>query len=271
MNLGLDLSSSTAKIIRALEHVDTLEAELRAWLKVTPTYGLRFDITAETGWCSVMLTPQKGVVEPRFGVLLGDVVHNLRSALDYVVASLVEASNSTLVARHKFPIYADKTRYLKEVGTPAAPRSTGPLGGVRFGGELIESVQPYKRQPEPRVVQLWAVHRLSNADKHRQLTTSVTIPMPSGPIEFDHNGRVLGIVEYEEISDWSPHEDHEIARLKFDRPLPTYIRPKGTISMGVLFTTGPFGDDPDPLAIQVHTLRETCDYVRTIVNLFKTI
>jgi hypothetical protein len=271
MSLNLDLLASKAKVTRALEHVDTLEVELRTFLRENAMYRVSFKLDSNTGWCSVTLASEK-VAEPRLPVLLGDAVQNLRSALDYVVAALIEASNAALTTQHQFPIFAREAEYLKKVGPPTATKPNGPLGGICYGAHLIESLQPYKRQPNPKADQLWAVHRFSNADKHRQLATRVDIPLTEGadPIEFMHDGTLVERVDFEEVSDWTPDGEHEIGRLRFD-PMPTYLKPNSNLPVGILFTTGPFGNEPDTPAIEVRSLRETCEYVGTVVDLFETI
>lgn len=270
MSLGLDLTAARSKVSRAIEHTDTLDSELTPWCIGNPAYSFRFSaIDRATGWCSMFLVPTN-VSEPRFGVIFGDVVHNLRSALDYVVSALVEASGATLTTRHQFPIFIDAAKYQSEVGPVASPRPKGPLGGVVHGVGLIEQLQPYKRHPEPRADQLWAVHRFSNADKHRQTATRLPIPL-EGPLDITFDGTLVEKDETIEIPNWVPEEESEIARLRFDPPVVRNLRAIGRMSMAMLFVTGPFGPDPDPIAIEVASLRETCDYVGTVVEQFETL
>ena len=83
MTLGLDLSPSEAKLERAIPQPE----------------------------------------EPRFGIIVGDIMHNLRSALDYIVTALVNQSRTRLTTSHQFPIYLDSTKFARTVGV-ARTRST---------------------------------------------------------------------------------------------------------------------------------------------------
>ncbi len=210
------------------------------------------------------------VSESRFGVIFGDVVHNLRSALDYIVTALVDASGVSLTSRHQFPIYIDEQKFLDEVGPARSPKRNGPLGGIVHGVGVIEQIQPYKRDPEPRADQLWGIYRFSNADKHRQIAARLPIPLP-GAITINYRGRLAEKVDVEEVSEWDPEEECELARLRFDPPVAENLEATGKMSMAMMFVTGPFGADPDPVAIEVANLRRTCDYVRTIVEQFGTL
>jgi hypothetical protein len=268
VTIGLDLTVAKAKVARAREHLDLLNTELTATLREKGAYSFRFsEVDPDSGWCSMFLSPS-ALPEPRFGILLGDFIHNLRSALDYIVTELVQASNARLTMSHQFPIFVDEAGYIAAIGTPQAPKASGPLGGVIYGRELIESLQPYKRRPEPRADQLWCVYRFSNTDKHRYIATRIVVPL--GPaVDISYNGTLVEKVDIEEISDWSPDTEHEVARLRFDPPYARNLRAHGTMPVAVLFSTDPFGSGPDAVAAHVMALSETCDYISTILDLFE--
>ena len=172
--------------------------------------------------------------------------------------------------QHQFPIFVDANQYAQKVGTRTAAKTKGPLGGVTHGLGMIEQLQPYNRQPEPRADQLWGIYRFSNADKHRQIATRVPVPLPK-PIDFDFNGRLVDKDETIEIPKWVPEEPFEIARLRFDPPMATNLRVRGKMALAVVFTTGPFGNDPDPVAIEMAVLRDICEYVAAVVGQFEAI
>jgi hypothetical protein len=99
--------------------------------------------------------------EPRLGIILGDFMHNLRSALDYIVAALVRENPGALIRRQQFPIFDDHANYAN--GAP------GMLSGVIHGRDIIESLQPFKRTP-PHDDPLFILNHFSNADKHRLIS-----------------------------------------------------------------------------------------------------
>ncbi len=93
-NLHLDLSSSRAKLARASEHLDVFEREGAAALKERNPCSFHVgDINRDTGWVSIYLEVRE-LREPHLGVILGDVMHNLRCALDYIVTALVDKAGA---------------------------------------------------------------------------------------------------------------------------------------------------------------------------------
>lgn len=264
---SLDLASSDAKIDRAFEHLETLETDVRAaWAESGP-YSVRFsEVDPETGWCEVSLVPAPEI--PRFGVIMGDLMHNLRSALDYIVTALVDATDGVTLSRHhQFPIFSNPADYLAKVGDPAAaPAVFGPLRHLVLGTGLIEQLQPYKANPDPREDPMWHIHRFSNADKHRKITTLLAIPLGSFDIAFE--GTVFERDHIVEITDWKPYEEAVIERLRFDPPIARNLRVTGPMTVNYAFSTPAFGPEGEH-GIHGQLLRKCCDHVRMVVDMFK--
>ncbi len=113
-------------------------------------------------------------VRARISILAGEVVHHLRSCLDYIVWELAgSGSKAQQAASLKFPILDRKPvekewwrRFERKItGVPPRPR------------QLIESLQPYHR-PEailtgPLNHPLMVIHDLDRIDKHRQLGIAI--------------------------------------------------------------------------------------------------
>jgi hypothetical protein len=125
------------------------------------------EIDPNTGWCDVFGRAEE-IEEPKLSVIAGDYIHNLRSALDYVVTALAYASNAKLRESHQFPIFTSRSAYTVTVGTPAKAKRGGPLHGVIHGLDLVAEVQPYHQQPDAQLHPLALINRFSNTDKHRQ-------------------------------------------------------------------------------------------------------
>lgn len=266
MTLGLDLSSAEAKVARAKAHLKTLDRKMTAFIKEGGAYQFRFDLDIKTGWCSVVMVPGE-IAKQGFGVIFGDIMHNLRSALDYIVTALVDASGAKLTTGHQFPIYRAKTTYMNNVGPWSNPKAGGPLAGIKVGTRVVQDLQPYHRQPQPRSDPLWHVHRFSNADKHREVSTMVPVPMP-GSIEIKYNGIVVESVVIDEIPDWLPTKEFEIHRMRFDPPYATDLRVEGQMNVGVGFMTGAFAAEPWH-GVTFKAVGETCNHVGMVVNTFK--
>ena len=270
MVLNLDLSASRAKVARAKENYKLLDDEIRtAWKKDGP-YDIRFsDVDKETGWCDVTLVPKPQ--DPRFGVLAGDVVHELRSALNYVITALVDASEVELTTNHIYPIFIDRAIYADRVGSNVAAKDGGPLHKVIYGLGLIEQTQPYHREPDPRADPLWLVHRFDNADKHRQIAGLLSIPADRAGLTLHFKGHVVEtqIIPSVEIN-WALDAEVVIHRMRFDPPVATDFRAEGPIKIIVGFTVPPFGNEPIH-SVYREGLDAACDYVETLLEQFATL
>lgn len=81
------LDDAWARLDRAGEHIDALKAEIRRFGDSRP-YSVTGDPDLKSGEYVLRIKPK----EPprRIGVLIGDVLSNLRPALDYLVGALAK-------------------------------------------------------------------------------------------------------------------------------------------------------------------------------------
>jgi hypothetical protein len=155
------------KIIRAYDHLKALNAEIDAALAGQPNAVIG-QIEPETG--DKVYRAQITWQPPReWGLLLGDCVHNLRSALDHMVWDLVLLNGGTPDSNTEFPIYWDGTKYgLKG-------QAERKLKGVSAQAtDLIEQSQPY-HAPVPCSHPLWVLHELDVIDKHHSILLTASI------------------------------------------------------------------------------------------------
>ena len=106
----------------------------------------------------------------RLGLLVGDIIHNMRASLDHLVWQLALLTTPTPNARTEFPIYLD-----------AQPASSGRSAFKREGQakirdipqtaqSVIESKQPYHAS-DPEHTPIWLLHTLDIEDKHKLIPT----------------------------------------------------------------------------------------------------
>jgi len=259
MALGLDLSGSTAKVARAKEHFESLQGELSEIQSQRNPYEAILDRKGKSSTYSLVLHAGN-FNEPRLGIILGDLVHNLRSALDYIVIALAEKSGISVTKDHQFPICDDERDYKGLI--------TRMLAGITYGLDEIANVQPFKRTP-PQHDALFAINYFSNSDKHRIISEYVPI---IGPITGHLSPKNL-IVK----SKWFPpplylrsNQDFEIAQvtLRLGRGEITF---KGNISVAVHFGAPPFGKRIKGLGAPHGFFKHCCDHVAMIVDLFKAL
>lgn len=231
MTPGLDLSSSHAKVKRAADHLETLNRELRANIHESHPYSIVPDFNKENGWLSLKFKPEPA--DLGFSVVLGELIHDLRSALDHIVSALVAANGATLTIRHQFPIYTDETTFDNRVGTAASPKRD--LEGITFGFDEIRRIQPFVLKPNPSAAALALLQRLSNSDKHRLLVMFTAIPeRHEVRVSYDA-GQIIDHWEPTGHIMWEPQVETEFLRLRFAQPYPTKINPEADLEMGLWF------------------------------------
>jgi hypothetical protein len=103
----------------------------------------------------------------RWSLIVGDCVHNLRSALDHLVYQLVIASGVTPKERNnlQFPICFKPSQWETNGGSKL-------LGMKPEWQRAVENLQPHKRRNEPTIAgqhPLEVIATLDNTDKHREL------------------------------------------------------------------------------------------------------
>ena len=156
--------SAKLKLGRAEEHIKTLETNVGEFFKTKP-YRLDTEIKSDPG--EFIIQARLEDAPPKhLGLLIGDALHNLRSALDHIAFDLAGRPTNENVAREiEFPIFTDRSVYQ----TQSPKRLVGIAEGAKT---IIEGLQPYNRPrldgaglPYPLAV----LYELSNRDKHREL------------------------------------------------------------------------------------------------------
>ena len=109
----------------------------------------------------------------RLGLLLGDFVHNLRSALDNLVCQLAYLGGADSCQMTQFPICDTAALFAKNL-------KRGRLAGLRPEHvAMIERFQPYQGQHMTHIA-LRAVRDFDNIDKHKAIhaTLAALDPRP---------------------------------------------------------------------------------------------
>ena len=125
-----------------------------------------------------------------FSLLIGDALHNLRSALDALAYSFAVAFTKPLPKEiansSEFPVFGDEDgkgipgvgntmfHQTSKKGDPVPGSGLFKIRGCDPGVQtIIEGLQPYKRGNAFRSHPLWVLHDLDRISKHRLLHTTV--------------------------------------------------------------------------------------------------
>jgi hypothetical protein len=157
----LALDGPLAKLDRAAEHLNALDFGCRLFLQTKPYY-LTAEYEPEVG-CHVVRIRIRRQVPLALGVVVGELVHSLRSALDQAVWLIACRSNPVetlweekIARKIAFP-FADQRKTFEAHGVMAYIADDAKA--------VLDKAQPY--QGTDRAMALADVNRLWNIDKHR--------------------------------------------------------------------------------------------------------
>jgi hypothetical protein len=173
-----DFDSAWLKWAWAARYADTLQTDIAEFIgSVDPaelvTSRTEYDATRH---CVVLRVDTFQPPPRRWGLRLGDVAHNFRSALDHVAWALVTRGRTppdVLTAAEQrgvyFPICATNKDFNSMVFPPGNRRSRLP-GAHRRDIAIVRRYQPYSRGESKASIQcLTPLARLASADKHREI------------------------------------------------------------------------------------------------------
>jgi hypothetical protein len=184
--MPLDLSSSVQKVMRALLHFDALQTEMgRSANRAKRRPAIAEPKRQRDGMSIVFYAHGLEMPKPIVALMLGDILHNLRSALDHLAWQLVLNGSDPKPehpTRVQFPIYSVGRSKSKKKLT-FTNRVKWHLPGVGAPQRaFVDRYQPYHRGQDT----LALLARLSNTDKHRMLN-----PIRRNTTQFDPHAVVV--------------------------------------------------------------------------------
>jgi hypothetical protein len=157
------LDGVKAKLGRAEAHLNELNLEIRSWLSTSARTrdGIAPNPEDKRKYVSAML---KATKPPDWiSLIVGDVLYNLRSALDHLVCQLAIRNGREDRCRcTQFPIFKSTPKKMSDFRDYIRPAGQDAM-------TIIEGLQPYKRGDEETAAaeDLWVLSELNNIDKHR--------------------------------------------------------------------------------------------------------
>jgi hypothetical protein len=216
----INLDGVRAKIARAGEHRNALHNEIRAYFDSKP-YALRKQVNDERTRWSVTMDILREPNAQRFGLIFGDSIHNIRSALDHLFFAIADGQPGSASV---------KTRSRREWKFPIAGAAPGFAGiANKIGGHVpaavwaaIEREQPYNRTDPAEAMLIRMVSKLDIADKHHQLPVMMAASPRSGWVNMQNaRGQVEMIIDLHFMMGIaSPQSGAEIAILTVGEPSP---------------------------------------------------
>jgi hypothetical protein len=176
------LDGPRAKIERADRQTKTLHVYTKGFFRRHPYGVVKAEFDKKAGRYSLRVSSVPPAFPDRWGVLIGEIAHNLRSALDGLAWQLALLKTDRPYERTAFPIYKVGHTKRRGRGSNLVPSFWGKGDGLRLMQDIpkrfwtrIESFQPYKRGNRGRHSPLFLLEELNNTDKHRLITLVATI------------------------------------------------------------------------------------------------
>jgi hypothetical protein len=209
------------KIERAKEHINDLYLQSREFSNTDP-YSILVEENAEAGY-SVLKISMDNVAPDRMLLTVGDAIHNLRSALDFVMSDIEFDTTAARDPHTSFPIR--DTWQGMVAACNGGLKQKAPKAVLNF---IVNSVQPYKGGiGEP----LWALHALDIEDKHRLLIAKKDITHVRTVYCKDGRGEHFTVTEWAMIHphvSFYPCIGHQNVQ----------VTDKGKASFGIVFGDG---------------------------------
>lgn len=260
------LDGPIAKLDRAKTHLHTLHKSVGAYKR---TKSHEFPVTKfdpETGEKVLSLRILKHPKNPEWGLILGDVIHNLRAALDHLVWQLVILNGEKPRRQNAFPIIGTKSEYWEvSKGHSESVRDYRLRGVAEDHRAFIDIVQPFIAGDDPQTA-LVHLSWLSNTDKHRVIHGGFVLTEEPSLDMLDVTTSKPGGVPVEVGGEWGRLKDG--AEVLWFRPL----EPDADVSMNAKIPTYiAFGDSERqyPQEAIVRIFNWVSDYVRGFEPIFR--
>ena len=168
-SITVSLDGCRAKLDRSLEHLDSLQSEYDPWFgdgrDIIET--AEIDEPAADGGPPWLVSRCTRVIrEPpaRWGLIVGDALHNMRAALDHLACRLVELAGNAPSRSTAFPIW-DRDPYANRADQERYERALA--GMMEVHADAITQLQPYQDPSSEQSAKLIALAVLDNLDKHQ--------------------------------------------------------------------------------------------------------
>lgn len=149
-----DFADAARKIGRANHHLLEFEKSAKSFFDKHPWHVAM--LPERRGKRFVIPTGERRSFPDRtFSLIIGDIVHNLRTSLDYILAACATAQGN-MIDQTEFPFGRSKSDIL-----PRMRRRVQPAGAI--AEKLVLAARPYRRGNKL----LWAMAELDRQDKHR--------------------------------------------------------------------------------------------------------
>lgn len=183
------IDGPAAKARHAIKHFGSLRYQAANWLK-GESYTTTDQFDTKKGWAIVRLKVLKEPPET-LGLLAGDLVHDLRGALDHLVYQLARLTTDDPTGT-QFPIFINRLQYIRKRDAKPSYRDAYLAGVPDEYRAFIDDLQPFNTS-NPTQDRLAILQAFSNIDKHKLINSAyftptvdlILKPLNFSPSEFE--------------------------------------------------------------------------------------
>lgn len=180
------------KTERAKKHLNDLEIEIGAFVNSNP-YEVRGERNPQTGQPFYYVASVARDIPIRVALIAGDVIQNLRSALDHLAWNIMEVGEADLAAPLTYSERKQISFPITDTDSPTeyeVSRKRKVKGMRNDAVRVIDGFKPYKGGNDT----LWILNQLNNIDKHRLLiTVGMSLGRIYAPSVIPNRGRAIQI------------------------------------------------------------------------------
>jgi hypothetical protein len=220
------------KLARALQHVEACRQIAKKWIDLNAkSRPFKFEpqVSGQGTRYIVYWEPIEELPVVELGLLVGDFLHNLRSALDHLAYELAAAYTKPLPPKAaetcEFPIFWREPM--------EARQEQSKIGCIHPDAvKLIKAIQPHHKGSNYTEDPLWILNELERIDKHRTLHVGV-----HELTKNDIAGRNMGIRSFtgmsatERLKKGAKVAEFFVTRIDPNQPMHVDYRPSTTITL----------------------------------------
>lgn len=247
------LNGPRLKIERANAHIHEINSRINAFLDSNPyTVRVNLDPIKNVDVVTIWLRES---VPAGISIVCGEVLYQIRSALDHAAASVAARDQFSLLDRTAFPI--EETREKLE----ATLRKRKVEQRLPLLAATIREFKPYKGGNDL----LWWLHRLNGAEKHKDLVLVVVanavISQEFRTTATDGSSSYRGSFAIQLPNEWK-RVDKEAILMTF--PAGTELQGKPEVTMNIILADI---EASEPYSV-VNTLHQMSNLAGRIIDLF---
>jgi hypothetical protein len=217
---------SRRKVERAAEHIRDLNELLNTFIK-SDFYAVT--VKEYKGRNVICLDIDKtGLDKIRAAIIVGDALHNLRSALDILYYQAFNGTTAKADKWTRFPIFEERDKLISGINGGLKEKGLADdSSALKIRDCVVDVVKAYQAGNFP----LWALHEMNILDKHQLLIELFDVMRFTDISLKDEREEIF-------LADRQPYYTEETYQFKIERSGRLTVHDKGRAAVAIAFNVG---------------------------------